>query len=78
MYLTKCGEDCDREATYLVESPHRPTSNFHILYGFECIGWDKPSKDRCPSSDHVNNPKVNSEDGFIHKDGGYTLKQKWL
>ena len=46
--------------------------------GFECIGWDKPSKDRCPSSDHVNNPKVNSEDGFIHKDGGYALKQKWL
>jgi hypothetical protein len=38
--------------------------------GFECIG------DRCPSNDHTNGDRDRTP--HHHKDGGYSLRQRWM
>ena len=58
---------------------------FHLVYelssrlyrdGFTCINIGNHGDD-CPANDHVNNPNCDYL-GYVHKDGGYALNQRWL
>ena len=71
-----CGMDMGFEAVYVLSRVLWPN-------GHPCTGKDwrggSPS-DRCPSNEH-NNPgpgRDKYDPSVIHRDGGYSLRQRWM